>query len=432
MPPRSRRTLLSCALILASAATGIAFLSPAAPARETPPRRAGVPVPNVATPVPPKVLENGRTQMALIDFGPWGQPAPWRGAFGTGRRDRFWGWHGGMTRQKTRRVSLSGPLLCDFVEGEDAAFVMAVEPPHGRYRVDLHLGDPDLARGPVDIGTGDRRLIENLRTNPGESKRVTLELEPDERGWISIRLAARECGSWAVQAADVWGPAGARFVAPFPDTEPRSFVPPADSLTRLERGEARRVLGEYCDFLLEWRPADGGFSDAGAWYQNAYPVRTLLAGGVLLDRPEYREAAFLVLDRFCNEQRPNGGWYSGYFGRDGCGLAARPDTSNSNLADIGTMSLCLALAAPHADPARSERYLEAARRYADRVVLPAQAPEGWFPNGLYMGRPEVSPCWEPSPAISVTSRPLSGRGCGSPTPFARTAPSSSRRTIRRG
>lgn len=376
------------ALLLGALAPGFA---PGAGARETPPRRTGIPVPNVPTPVPPKVLDDGRTQLALIDFGPWGQPAPWRVAFGTGRRDRYWGWSGGMVRQKTRKLSVSGPLLCDFVEGEDASFLMIVEPRTDSYRMDVHLGDPDMARGPVDILVNGRPVATGIVTAAGESRRVTLEAQPDAEGRIALRLAARECGSWALQAADLWGPRGARFEPLFANLETRSVVPPIDSLTIRRRHDALQVLSDYCDFLLEWRPSDGGFSEAGAWYQNAYPVRTLLAGGLLLDRPEFKEAAFAVLDRFCNEQRPTGGWYSSYFGKDGCGLASRPDTSSSNLADIGTMSLCLALAAPHADPARSARYLEAARRYADDVVLPAQAPEGWFPNGLYMGRDHAHP-----------------------------------------
>jgi hypothetical protein len=392
VPERHRPAALLLALGLLPALAGsIAPVAGPAAAREVPPRRAGVPVPNVPTPLPPKVLDDGRTQLALIDFGPRAQVAPWRVAFGTDRRDPSWAWSGGMVRQRTRKMSQYGPLLCDFVEGENASFLAAVEPRDVRYRVDLHLGDPERARGPLDIHAGGRRVASGVVTEAGESKRITLEIQPDADGRIDIRLSARDCGSWALQAADVWGPKGARFLPLFPDPETRSAVPPVDSLALLDVRHAPRVLGEFGDFLLEWRPDDGAFSEVGAWYQNAYPVRTLLAAGLLLDRDDFREAAFSVLDRFCNEQRPTGGWYSTYFGRDGCGLAAAPDTSSANLADIGTMSLCLALAAPHASPERAERYLAAARRYADEVVLPAQDAEGWFPNGLYMGRDHGHP-----------------------------------------
>jgi hypothetical protein len=55
------------------------------------------------------------------------------------------------------------------------------------------------------------------------------------------------------------------------------------------------------------------------------------------------------------------------------------------------MSLCLELAAPLAGKSRQSRYLESAVRYADRIVLPRQLPNGAFPNGLYQGRMHSHP-----------------------------------------
>ncbi|TPW17048.1 MAG: hypothetical protein FD129_525 [bacterium] len=334
---------------------------------------------------PEESLPDGRARLAMFDFGPDEQPAGRRIAFGTRSRNVSFGWMDGMVRQITRSIGISGPYLCDFVEGEDARFVIAVEPPDAVYQVALTLGDPDSARGPIDVLANGEVVLDDVVTEKGKAIEGVFEARAED-GWLSFRLRGEGCQAWATPGAAIHGPPGARLGNLFPLTETRGLVPPPDSLTILARSDAPRVLRQFCEFLFRWAPKDGGFSYAGSWYQNAYPLRTLLAASQLLDEPSWRDSAFVVIDRFVAEQKPDGRWLSNYFGRPGCHLAANQDTTSSNLADIGSMTLVVALAAPMADEARRERYLAAARRYADNVVLPVQRPDGAFPNRMYQGR----------------------------------------------
>jgi hypothetical protein len=336
-------------------------------------------------PEPPDTLEDGRARLAMFDFGPDEVPAGRRIAFGTRLRNASYGWEGGMVRQITRRVGLHGPFLCDFVEGEDARFVIAVDPPDATYQVQLTLGDPDSARGPIDILAGDEVVLEDVSTPAGQPVEAVFESRAVD-GRLAFRLRGEGCRAWAAVGAAIYGPREARLTELYPATERRTLVPPPDSLAHITRRDAPKVLRTFAEFLLASAPAEGGFSYAGAWYQNAYPLRTLLAGSVLLDEPEWRDISFAVIDRFVGTQRPDGRWLSNYFGKPGCQLSAGNDTTSSNLADIGSMTLAVALAVPLADDERQERWLSALRRYADNVVLPVQRPDGAFPNLRYEGR----------------------------------------------
>lgn len=329
-------------------------------------------------------LQDGRQRMIWFDFGLPGQPTPEAIALGEIARNPGFAWMGGMTRQKTR-AGQPGPYLCDFIEGEDATFAVAVQPADAEYRVVVTLGDPEEARGPIDVIVNGVNVAPGVVTAAGEATDVGCEIVP-EAGRVTVRLRARDCRSFAAVGLAVYGPKGATVGVLFPRNDPRSPVPPPDSLKTLGRSGTVRTLGRYCDYLLAHQPSDGGFSYSGAWYQNAYPVRTLLAGGRLLNEPRYREAALHCLDRFANAQVGSGGWISYYFGKEGCELSATSDTSSANLADIGTMSLCLALAVPHAGEERRARYLRAVTHYADSLVLPNQLDDGSFPNLKYAGR----------------------------------------------
>ena len=65
--------------------------------------------------------------------------------------------------------------------------------------------------------------------------------------------------------------------------------------------------------------------------------------------------------------------------------------ASANLADIGTMTLCLAMAVPFVDETRAGQYLSAALQYADSIVLPSQLPSGAFPNRLWRGHYQTTP-----------------------------------------
>lgn len=366
---------------ISSAITSRAIIRPAP--RDTvqaPPGGRHIPV----EPEPVEELPDGRRRLVLLDIGS-GSSSGRRKPYGTGERRAELAWMGGMVREVTRDPARFGAFLGDYVEGDDASLVIGVAPGDGDYRVILTLGDPLEERGPVNIGSQGQPVAEGLTIRANEPIEVEFETRPVD-GRISVELHGVDCHPWALAGCTIYGPEGARLAPLSVDTERRSLAPPADSLVMIPRDRARDVLRSYCEFLIGSAPVDGGYSWSGTWYQNAYPLRTLLAGSQLLRQPAWRDSAFVVLDRFVAEQRPDGGWHSTYFGRPGCPLAARADTSSANLADIGSMALCLTLAAPLADEVRAERYLAAARRYADSIVLPAQLESGAFPNLRYQGR----------------------------------------------
>ncbi len=117
-------------------------------------------------------------------------------------------------------------------------------------------------------------------------------------------------------------------------------------------------------------------------------MRALLAAAAYFGDSAYAEGAYRVLDRYVDEQHADGSWSAQYFGSAGCPRAAETarEGTSRNLADAGTMALCLAVAAPHADAQRRERYLASARRFADSLAVPNQLDSGAFPNLTYRGR----------------------------------------------
>ena len=135
----------------------------------------------------------------------------------------------------------------------------------------------------------------------------------------------------------------------------------------------------------------GGNSKFRPFATAGFAVRGILSAGIVLDEPLWREAAFTVIDRFAAEQHDSGGWSASYFGPDSCRVHIARDTSSTNLADVGAMALVLSLAAPEASEERGKRWLEAARGYADRVILPEQLPDGAFPNRKWMGKDYLGP-----------------------------------------
>lgn len=334
----------------------------------------------------PESLDNGLVRLVMVDFGPTTKTAGGMKGIGSRTRDPVCGWSHGMVREIGRGDS-SNLDLSDFVEGEDATFVLAVGPAGKGYEIILTLGDPEGDRGPVDIETRGRDVASGVRTRAGRPRQVRFSIDaPDRR--LPFRIRAQRCRLFALASLAVYGPPGARLLS-LAQTGPRDvrpFVPHPDSLGTLgPESDSRRLLEVFCRFLVEQEPVEGGFSPNGIWYQNAYPIRTLLAASHLLDHPEWREDAFRVLDRFVSDQLPDGRWRSSYFGRAECGEKVLQDATSSNLADIGSMTNALAVAASMADPERRDRYLTAARHYADDVALPDQRADGSFPNRLYDG-----------------------------------------------
>lgn len=334
-------------------------------------------------------LEGPRVIIATFNFGGAGTSSDRHFAFGAGMRDTRYGWYGGMLVNRLRR-GVADRLLRDFVEGEDATFGVGIEPADAEYHVVLTIGDMEAERGAIDVLVGGKMVLEGVRAPAGKMIRVEFDARP-ENGCLSFRIRGEKCRSFALAAAQIFGPAGAHVVDLFPAPDARPFIPRPDSLAGVESVDPRELLRRTVDYLLANQLSDGGFSYHGAWYQNSFPVRTLLAGSVLLSEPAWRDRALEILDRFVAGQMQDGNWMSSYYGSPGCELSSHTDKSSANLADIGSMSLCLSMAAPLADPVRRQRYIEAAMFYADSIVVPSQLPTGAFPNRLWGGQVLLHP-----------------------------------------
>ncbi|HEX7880188.1 MAG TPA: hypothetical protein VF720_12310, partial [Candidatus Eisenbacteria bacterium] len=216
-----------------------------------------------------------------------------------------------------------------------------------------------------------------------------------------IRITGRDCGTFGVLGLVVHAPPGSLLTTNLFATPSTPLTRDASVSSRGATGAAvtdslaatRGLLTKACSFLLASRPNEGCFSMAGSWYQSAYAIRTLLAGGKVLGEPAFIDAASECLDRFVAEQRPDGGWSATYFGKPGCPRAAAEVSAavSANLADGGSAALALAVASAAVESPRREQYREALRRYADQVVLPNQLETGAFVNLRFMGEDHRHP-----------------------------------------
>ncbi|HEX7880189.1 MAG TPA: hypothetical protein VF720_12315 [Candidatus Eisenbacteria bacterium] len=326
----------------------------------------------------------------VFDNAGEGPLAPRSVRIGAQSRAPGYAWFDGVVRDRLVS-SETDPLFADLAVGHDATMVVAVDPPDSLYTVGVGLGDPLLPRGPVDVVANDSLVAAGVSTTPGE-RRVLRFRVPARHGRIAVRFIARSCHGFGVSDLAIEGPSpswlGQIFppVAPVPDA-----VPPTTLLPAATPDTTRAILRRLGTFLVAHKPQGGGWSSWGLWYQTAFAVRGVLSAGLVLDEPAWREAAFATIDRFVAEQSPAGTWSAGYVGADTCAGEAPPDTSSTNLADVGSMVLVLSLAAPDASPERREAWLAAARRYSDQVVLPEQLPDGAFPNRRWMGKDFLHP-----------------------------------------
>jgi len=319
-----------------------------------------------------------------LDFGPRGFTDGTVILWGVGAREPRMGWTGGRVVDFIDR-NQRHPGLRDGIAGSDAIFSIGVWPPDSLYRLTLYLGDQVRQPGPISIYI-DTALVAEGITALADTRRELQFLVNPAGDRVSFRLKAGPCEQFAIAGARLEGPAGARLVAIFPEGDP-SFgpIPPVDSLLTIDRAGLQRQLRRDAEFLMEERLSDKRFSLHGAWYQNSFPIRALLSADELLDEPAWRDAAFELLDDFVAGQLPNGNWHAAYDSRHGCS-SAPGDTASANLADIGSMTLALALAVPRAEEPRRSRYRSALVRYADSISLPNQLPDGGFMNRTWQNK----------------------------------------------
>lgn len=373
----------------------IALLVPAlvagagAPAAADAPTGAGTTAPSdSASPAVTPPVGHPRIPIRL-DMGLSGRSTPGAANCGAWTRSPYYAWFDGMVRDGIV-MREQDTWFADHVEGEDATFVIGAQPADSLFQLTLSLGEAAKERGPVSIFVNDLLVADSISTAAGEQRDITVTTGTVD-GRISIRLQARSCRGFALCGLALTGPKPAWLGYIFPQPVPTVAVPPPEMLPNVTTDDARRLLRDAAEFLVKHHPIQGGFSYHGAWYQNAYPIRTLLAASQLLNEPRFAEPAIEALDRFVNRQGADGNWLSVYFGSAACDTFFRADSASSNLADIGTMTFCTAAAIPYVDEERGRKYLEAIRRYVDDFSLPLQFEDGAFPNGRWAGREYAHP-----------------------------------------
>jgi len=313
-----------------------------------------------------------------IDFGLNGPIGGGTILWGAAAREPRMGWTDGRV-QDFADMRRREHDLRDGIEGVDARFSIGVTQPDGLYRLTVWLADTLRVTGPVSVEVGDVRVASDIAPEAGERRALRWLVRPGTDR-VSFRLIAAPCGHFGVTAARLEGPAGAGLAVIFPGADTSAVqVPPADALPPMTEESLRNQLRRDAEHLMAERLSDGRFSAHGAWYENSFPVRALIAAGELLNEPAWKEAAFVVLDGFVSRQQADGNWASDYGEAEECPNEGTPPVS-ANLADIGTMTLALAIAADDSDAARRETWVKALVHYADSVSLPNQDRYGGFCN----------------------------------------------------
>lgn len=388
----------------------LALLMPPAPA-DGAPRGALV---TAHDPQAAETLRDGRVRLGWFFFGsPEARPYGGNALGGATVCDGM-AWVDGMVRLWKTAPPRGAVELGSGVEGHRATFMVMV-PDTADYHVTLTLGHPTRASGPVHLAPGGgftgefrqrRQPVTETRVDTtlaaGQFIDLEFELRPLD-GRVAFTLFADDCALFSAVSFALYGPGGATLPNRILDAVPAPLAlatPPPDSLERLSNADVQKRLLLISDQLRRVAPADGGFSYEGSWYQNAYPLRTLMAASLAV-RPNGSSPDSLVratLDAFTGTQRADGAFSARYFGPLACLATAPPDSASMNLADVGTMMTTLNIAAGLAgppgpngdtaliDPERAARYVAASRRYADAVVLPNQMSDGSFPNLRFEGQ----------------------------------------------
>jgi len=150
-----------------------------------------------------------------------------------------------------------------------------------------------------------------------------------------------------------------------------------------------KALETYCDWIVSQLPR---FKEPPfEWYFLFYPMRTLLMGAKLLDRPDYAEAVWPYMDRYVEEQLPNGALTSNCRGQPGAKMTQQEiedllSNGKLNLADNGSNVHGLLLGAvTTTDAKRRDRYIAASKKWLDCWVPIWRLPTGAYGNGIWNG-----------------------------------------------
>ena len=155
-----------------------------------------------------------------------------------------------------------------------------------------------------------------------------------------------------------------------------------------------QALELYCDWIVEQLKT---FKPPFEWYFLFYPIRTLLLGEKLLNRPDYAEAVWPWLDQYCIEQFPNGAFASTCRGKAMSEYTKEEIENyircgNLNLADGGSnVHALLQGAICCKDPVRKQRYIDSACKWLDCWVPIWSLPNGAYGNGIWAGAKVCEP-----------------------------------------
>ena len=150
-----------------------------------------------------------------------------------------------------------------------------------------------------------------------------------------------------------------------------------------------KALETYCDWIVSQLPKYS--KPPFEWYFIFYPMRTLLMGANLLNRPDYAEAVWPYMDRYIEEQLPNGALSSNCRGQPGATMSQEDieeilSKGKLNLADNGSNVHGLLLGAvTTTNPKRRARYIAAAKKWLDCWVPIWRLPTGAYGNGIWNG-----------------------------------------------
>ncbi|MEN6604772.1 MAG: hypothetical protein ABFD86_20350, partial [Bryobacteraceae bacterium] len=298
---------------------------------------------------------------------------------------------------RVREIEIDGEkdaLLSGAISGEKGEFRVGLD--NGSYRLTLILSHKHRAFGPFTIYLQGDPVAKDVRTVPGEVKRLTLDARV-RGGVLSLRFESAPKESFVINGLEIKGPKAAKLHRLFTDAPP-DVLPTRAEVMKRGVDDPRRALKAYCEWLLTKRLPNGFLGDQESfgthvnhyWYTTAYPLRTLMAGYRIFGERRYLDAATAILDHLVEEQLPNGAFQQVYRAKPTSQLTEEElheiyTKRWMNMADVGSIATALGVAARYVDEPRKSAYVKALRRYCEEFATQFQKPNGGFTNGIESG-----------------------------------------------
>jgi len=333
----------------------------------------------------------GNEVLYRIDFGPratcekgWIPIQPdssdirfcWRG-MGIGMRDR-----GG-----------DDLLLRDLIHGEHGEFIAGLE--NGDYEIEMTFGDKSYPHGPFNVFVQGKLVFEKLETRKGEfvTKKFKAHVS-DEK--LRIRIVPVDAPNFTVTSIVIKGPKQTKEHSAYDEAPPPKEIPTLAEINKHANPDVKAAFKRYCEWLLRYQLPNGFFNwNSREWYRTGYPIRTLLAGYDIFGDKRYLDAVTKALDQLVGEQLPNGAWSSSFRGKPVS--ESTPEeiqhamSGTTNMADVGSISVCLAVAYPYVDAKRRKTYKNSLKRFADEYAAQWQLESGAFTNARWSGQDMTTP-----------------------------------------